>query len=32
MQKNILRRGLSLILALVMALSVSLLPVSAVTQ
>ena len=32
MQKNILRRGLSLILALAMALSVSLLPVSAVTQ
>ena len=32
MQKNILRRGLSLILALTMALSVSLLPVSAVTQ
>ena len=32
MQKNILRRGLALALSLVMALSVSLMPVSAVTQ
>ena len=32
MQKNILRRGLALVLSLAMALSVSLLPASAVTQ